>query len=279
MHYFVLERPPQQVNEKEKERSQGEQAKPTLYSEPEHTTQIREPQGVESTSLTFSRHHRELQQRVLSGSLPLPITQNSSEHKEGSQQQEKTKEQIPIYSSPVKNKKTNMIQKQMQLKERETEELSCSHTMESPLQEGSDDTSAQWQTSSSLPPVLPPKPGQKMKPKEESTRENENSYDSMYAEASSKPLQLVSQMKTDQLSDHARTATVLDDISPFRHHTHNFPRKPEHFHRSSSTVDHKKRSIAHSQRPIRIDHSQPYDTTLSVLESKNGGNANARNAA
>ena len=244
-----------------------------LYSLPELATP-KEPSGEEYNPTNAQGYSREPKQKVSAVSLPPSITQYSGRHAKENPGQEKVKELVPIYSIPDKSKKTtNMILEPMEQNEREAEQLSRSKTLDSffniksqiTVEEGGD-TSTRLGSSSPPPPLLPPKPGQKNKPTE-GAGENE---ESVYAEASSIPLQLDSQRKTnDERSDPAITATVLSNISPFHLHAHHFQKEPGHFHqRSFSAVDHKKGKEAHPRLPFKTDHDQLYDAPLSLLESK-----------
>ena len=121
----------------------------------------------------------------------------------------------------------------MEQEEQETEQLSRSQTLDSffnmkpqiTVNEGGD-RSTQVGSPSPPPPLLPPKPGQKNKLMED-TGENE---ESVYAEASSKPLQVDSQRKTnDEWPVPTKTSTVTSNISPFHLHAHHFQKEPGHF--------------------------------------------------
>ena len=246
-----------------------------LYSLQELAT-TKDLPGEEYNKLTTSAgYHRELQPKKPSAvSLPPSITQYSSVRKEGTPQQEKPQGDVPIYSVPDKSKKTKMILEPTEQEEREME-LSRSHTLNSffnikpqtTVEEGVDlvDKSTRLNSSSPPPPLLPPKPGQKIKLAEDAG-ENE---ELVYAEASSKPLQLHSQRKTNEWSDPTKAAaTAAGNISPFHLHAHYFQMEEGHFQRSFSAVDHKKRKGAHSRQPTKTDHDQLYDTALSLLETK-----------
>ena len=279
VHYFELEPPPQQLNSKAKRqlkpvsRNHEAMAMSKLYSLPELATP-KEPPGVEYNPLNAQGYSREPTQKVSAASLPPSITQYSGRYTD-SEETEKAKE-LPIYSIPEKSKKTTkMILEPMEQEERETEHLSRSRTLDSffnikpqiTVNEGAD-RSTQVGSSSPPPPSLPPKPGQRNKPTEDAG-ENE---EAVYAEASSKPLQVNSQRKTNnEWPVPTKTSTVTSNVSPFHLHTHHFQKEPGHFNqRSFSAVDHKKREEAHSRLPTKTDHDQLYDTpqALSLLESK-----------
>ena len=283
VHYFELEPPPQHINSKAKlqrkpiSNSYGATAMTKLYSLPELATP-KELSGEQYNPPNAPGYPTEQKQKVSAVSLPPSIIQYSSTHTKEITEQEKAKEPIPIYSVPDKSKKsTKTILEPMEYEERETEQLSRSHTLDSffnikpqiTVEEGGD-KSTRLGSSSPPPPLLPPKPGQKNKATEDAG-ENE---ESVYAEASSKPLQLNSQRKTeDEWSDPAKckTATVMGNISPFHLHDRYFQEEQGHIHKrslSAVNVDHKKKKEAHSRLPAKTEHDQFYDTALSLLESK-----------
>ena len=286
VHYFELEPPPQHISNKAKQQTKpinhGAMAMSKLYSLPELATPT-EPPGDEHNPPNAKGYPTELKQKVSAVSLPpsVTVTQYSSTHtKEITEQEENAKEPVfPIYSIPDKSKKsTKTLLEPMEQEERgSTEQLSRSHTLDSFFivkpqskdEEGGDETT-RLGSSSPPPPLLPPKPGQKNKPTEVAG-ENE---ESVYAEASSKPLQLRSQRKTaDEWPDTAKTETVsaMGSISPFHLHARYFQKEQGHIHkRSLSAVDHMKKKEAHSRLPAKTEHDQHqlYDTALSLLESK-----------
>ena len=281
VHYFELEPPPQHINTKAKQQrkpisnSHGAMAMSKLHSLPELATPKELP-GEEYNPPNAPGYPTEQRQKVSAVSLPPSITQYSSIHTKEITEQEKAKEAIPIYSIPDKSKKsTKTILEPMEYEERETEELPCSHPLDSffnikpqiMVEEGGG-KSTRLGSSSPPPPLLPPKPGQKNKPTEDAG-ENE---ESVYTEASSKPLQVDSQRKTtDEWSDTAKckTATVMGNISPFHLHARYFQKEQGHVHkRSLSAVDRMKRKEAHSRLPANLEHDQLYGTALSLLESK-----------
>ena len=247
-----------------------------LYSLPELATPM-EPPGEEYNPKNATGYPTQQKQKVSAVSLPPSITQySSSAGTKETTKQEKVKEQVPIYSIPDKSKKsTKMKLEPTEQDEGEvTEQLSRSHTLDSffhiksqiKVEEGSDKTT-RLGSSSPPPPLLPPKPGQKNK--QEDDGENE---ESVYAEASSKPLQVRSQKKTnDEWSDTTKhkTATEMGNISPFHLHARYYQKEQGHIHkRSLSAVDHMKREEAHSRLPAKTEHDQLYDTAMSLLESK-----------
>ena len=223
-----------------------------------------------------------VKQKVSAASLPPSITQHSSTHTKGVYEQ-KAEKPLPIYSVPDKSKKsTKMILGPMEHEERETEQLSRSHTLNSFFnikprvttveEEGGGDKGTPQEGSSSLPPpLLPPKPGQtKTKAAEDGAGECE---ESVYAEASSKPLQAHSQRKTNNYDEWTKTATatVMGNISPFHLHAHYSQKEQGHTHkRSFSAVDDMKRKEGDSRArlPARTEHDQHYHIALSLLESK-----------
>jgi hypothetical protein len=243
-----------------------------LQSLPELT----ELPGEECNSQNVVNYPGQRKQKVSAVSLPPSITQYSTKD---ISELEKAEEPIPIYSIPDKSKKSvKTILEPMEHEERDTEQLSRSHTLDSffnikpqiTVEEGGDEGRREG-SSSPPPPLLPPKPGQT---KNKSTEDAGESEESVYAEASSKPLPVHSQRKTnDEWSDSAKTATVtaMGNISPFHLHARYFQKEQGHTHkRSLSAVDDMKRKEAHSRArlPARTGHDQLYDTALSLLESK-----------
>ena len=259
VHYFELEPPPQQLHAKNKQKK-----KPAPKELPGEKYILQNSPGCPTKQ----------KQKVLAVSLLPSITQYSNTHTKGNTEWEKAKEKVPIYSIKDKSKKsTKMVMEPKEQEERETKKLSCAHTLDSffntkspvTVKEGGD---TQLGSSSPPPPLLPPKPGQKSKQKEDDGKDEE----SVYAEASSKPLQVHSQRKTkDKWSDTTKhkTATEMGNISPFHLHTCYYQKEQGHIHkRSLSAIDHMKRKEAHSQLPAKTEHDQLYDTALSLLESK-----------
>jgi hypothetical protein len=241
-----------------------------LHSLPELT----ELPGEEYNSPNATGYPMEVKQKVSAVSLPQSITQHSTKNVP---EQEKAEEPIHIYSIPDKSKKSvKTTLEPMEDEERETEQLSRSHTLDSffnikpqiTVEEGGDEGRREG-SSSPPPPLLPPKPGHT---KNKATEDAGESEESVYAEASSLPVH--SQRKTnDEWSDPAKTATatVMGNISPFHLHARYFQKEQGHTHkRSLSAVDDMKRKEAHSRArlPARTGHDQLYDTALSLLESK-----------
>ena len=253
-----------------------------LYSLPELATPM-ELHGEEYNSQSAVNYPREQKQKVSAVSLPPTITQHSSIHAIDASEQEKAEEPLPIYSVPDKSKKSiKTILEPMEHEEKETEQLSRSHTLDSFFnikprvttveEEGGGDKGTPREGSSSpSPPLLPPKPGQtKNKATEDAAGEGE---ESVYAEASSKPLQAHSQRKTNNDGEWTKTATatIMGNISPFHLHGHYFQKEQGHVHkRSLSAVDDMKRKEGHTRArlPARTEHDQHYHTALSLLESK-----------
>ena len=252
-----------------------------LYSLPELATPM-ELHGEERNSQNVVNYPREQKQKVSAASLPPSITQHSSIHNKNGSEQEKDEEPLPIYSIPDKSKKSKTtIVEPMEHEERETEQLSRSHTLDSFFnikprvatveEEGGGDKGTPREGSSSPPPpLLPPKPRQtKSKATENAAGEGE---ESVYAEASSKPLQAHSQRKTNNYDEWTKTATatVMGNISPFHLHAHYSQKEQGHIHkRSLSAVDDMKRKEGHSRArlPARTEHDQHYHIALSLLES------------
>jgi hypothetical protein len=276
--YFELEPPPQHINTKAKQqrkptsRGHGAMAMSKLHSLPELT----ELPGEEYNSPNVTGYPTEVKQKVSAVSLPPSITQYSTKD---ISKAEKAEEPVPIYSIPDKTKKSvKTTLEPMDNEERETDRLSRSHTLDSffninpriTVEEGGDEGRREG-SSSPPPPLLPPKPGQT---KNKATEHAGESEESVYAEASSKPLQVHSQRKTNyEWPDSAKTATVtaMGNISPFHLHARYFQKEQGHTHkRSLSAVDDMKRKEAHSRArlPARTGHDQLYDTALSLLESK-----------
>ena len=283
VHYFELEPPPQHINSKAKfqrkpiSNSHGAMAMSKLYSLPELATP-KEVCGEEYNPPNAPGYPTEQKQKVSAVSLPPSVTQYSSTCTKEITEQEKTKEPIPIYSIPDKSKKsTKAILEPVEYEERETEQLSRSHTLDSFFNikpqitiEDRGDKSTRLGSSSPPPPLLPPKPGQKNKPTEDAG-ENE---ELVYAEASSKPLQVDSQRKTDdEWSDptKCKTAAAMTNISPFHLHARYFQKEQGHTHKRSLSavrVDHGSRRNANTQLPAKTEHDQLYNTAMSLLESK-----------
>ena len=224
-----------------------------------------------------------VKQKVSAVSLPPSITQHSSIHTREVSEQEKARGPVPIYSIPDKSKKSmKTILEPMEIEERETEQLSRSHTLDSFFnikprvatveEEGGGDKGTPREGSSSPPPpLLPPKPGQtRTKATEDVAGEGE---ESVYAEASSKPLQPHSRRKTNNDDEWTKTstATVMGNISPFHLHARYFQKEQGHIHkRSLLAVDDMKRKEGRTRArlPARTEHDQHYHTALSLLESK-----------
>ena len=264
VHYFELEPPPQHINTKAK-----------LQRKP-----ISKSQGIAAMaklSTLEEGYNSPISPGYPIEHLPPSIKLNSGTCTQEITAQEKAKEQVPIYSIPDKSKKSTKMKLEPMVQDEgeATEQLSRSHTLDSffhirsqiKVEEESEKTT-RLGSSSPPPPLLPPKPGQKSKLQEDDG-ENE---ESVYAEASSIPLQVRSQRKTNvEWSDTTKhkTATEMVNISPFHLHARYYQKEPGHIHKGSlSAVDHMKRKEAHSRLVAKTEHDQLYDTALSLLESK-----------
>ena len=272
-HYFELE-PPGEVSSRVTI-SGSSSSKP--YSLPELATA--QTTGATYNELKGPGHCKGLKNSTTS--IPQATPQYNSISTENIPEQEKPKELIPIYSMPDKRKKTKAQQKAKEKKERESE-MSRSRTLDSLFntksqnipEQGTDMISDEHEiiqrTLSPPPPMLPPKPGQKIAQVEEDTQ-NAKNEESVYSEVSSKPLQDDTPRKdhTQQFALRA-TTTAISPLHANPKKSSPYVRDSDDIPRSFSTLDNAQHRGTHSQKPTdplqRQLYNMPIDLFLSYGE-------------
>ena len=153
-------------------------------------------------------------------------------------------EPIPIYSMPDKSKKKKA-------KEKQEGEMKKSRS----ITMGSYGGEEPERTPSPPPPLLPPKPGQ-------------NEVESLYSEASSKPMRKANTMTRRapaEIPSYSGHGLAMGTVGSPRDQRANIFHSQEDIQRSFSLMDHAK--IAQAPQPTNTEQCQPYDMPLDLFLS------------